>query len=493
MFNKKFKKDNAKTKRLISYNKEFIFSFLFSIISSLLAFLFSFLTARYLGSEKFGQINYYISIANILTTFITFGLDNYIIKNIQFYGDKRAILSKVISFRFLPMMLTLPIYFLIAYFLLTSFNQDAYIIIIVFVLAILLSTIGILKGFFTGQSKNQLSTLLSGILPHIVMIIVFCCHLVTNTLDIFLEYYIIYYAISFAIIVIPFLCIFLRHYKLSSILFTKSELLTILMFFLTWVCYNMTNSISNVVIGETYEIFGVVGIFSISNQVIKVAGLANGIIVNISYPVFSKLTKEDQKELLFKYYETVTRINIYISVPFYIAFSLEAQQLLRFFGESYTGYNLILILLSVSALVECVTGPSGSILLMGGKEKENLTCSAIKFAVYIILLVVLIKYTVYAAPIASLAGTFLANIAKLLFLMKFQKRWFFGTHIIIPCLFTAAISSAAFYGLTFVDNQILWAILNCVVGLSLIIMFILFSPYKKDKYFFKNNKNELAK
>ena len=469
-------------------NKEFGLSFIFSILSSLLGFLFSFLAARFLESDGYGEVQYYLSVASLCSVFIVFGSDNFVIKRIQFEDDKKAAMARMYVFLLATSVLTLPIYFVVAYFGLNQLGRDLGVIFLIFVLAVMMSFMSLLNGFFTGISKNQIRTVLSGIIPHLGMIVFFAIHYLTDTLDLFIQLYIVYSAAFSLFTIIPFVA---THVGKTSLRFTKSEIIQLATFALIWVCYNTTTPIANVIIGEAYEKFNVVGIFAISSQLLTVASLANGIIINISYPVFSKYAKEGDHEKLFKFYQTVTRVNMSISVPFYIAFVCEAANLYRFFGESYSGYDLILILLSCNAMVECVTGPCGSVLLMGGKEKENLICSVVKFVFYVGLIAVIINFTVYAAPIAALVSTFFANALKLFFVGRAEHRNFFNLKLIIPLVVIAAICAACFYPISFVTNQIVWAIVNCVVGLGLICAFLFLTPFKADRKFLFRDKSTL--
>ena len=481
-------KNQNTNRRKLRFNKEFSLTFVFSIGSSLLGFVFSFLAAKFLEADGYGEVNYYLSISSLLTVFITCGGDNFLIKRLQFEEDKKSAMARIYFFLLLTSFLTLPIYFLIAYFGLAKLGKNLLVIFIIFLAAVVGAFTTIISAYFTGLSKNQIRTVISGIVPHIGMLFFFTIHFFTNTLDLFIKLYLVYSLSIGVCCVIPFVA---SHCHRASLKFTKSEVAQLVTFALIWICYNTTNPVANVFIGEKYEQFNVVGIFSLSNQLLTVATMANGIIINISYPVFARYSKEGDHDKLFRYYQTVTRVNMYISVPFYIAFASEAADLYSFFGESYSGYTLILVLLSISSMIECVTGPSGSVLLMGGKEKENLYTAIAKFVVYIGLLAILINFTVYAAPIAAIAGTFVANVLKLFFLWKMEGRNYFNLKLILPWIALCAICFACFYPISFISNVYIWAVVNCVVGLGLILVFLFLTPFKADRKFLLRSKEDL--
>ena len=128
---------------------------------------------------------------------------------------------------------------------------------------------------------------------------------------------------------------------------------------------------------------------------------------------------------------------------------------------------------------------------MGGKERENLYTAIAKFVVYIGLLAILINYTVYAAPIAAIAGTFVANVLKLFFLWKMEGRNYFNLKLILPWIALCAICFACFYPISFISNVYIWAVVNCVVGLGLILTFLFLTPFKADRKFLFRSKEEL--
>ena len=395
-------------------NKEFSLSFILSVSSSIVGAIFSILAAKFLGSNLYGQIQYYVSIVSFLSVFMLFGTDNYVIKNAQFEKKEQELASKSTLFVFLLSSLVLPIYFRIASSMLVKLNGDSILITIIFIFALLLTLSTLGCSFLQAKNKYQRKMLFSSFIPHAGLLILLLIHYLTNTMDKFASLYLIYYGIFYGTYGVYFLIKNL--FPLSSF-FKSYQLKSILFFGLTWIFYNLTTPISNIIIGEKYETFGIVGIFSLSSQLLTISGLATGVISQISNTTFAKLSKENDVNKIFANYERITRITIYISIPFYAAFIAEAGNIMSFFGDSYTGYNLILILLTISSLIECITGPCGSLLLMNGKEKENFFASFARFFIFLLLLFILINYTPYAAPISMIVSTTVANLLKLIFLL----------------------------------------------------------------------------
>ena len=464
-------------------NAEFSISFLLSVLSAIFGALFSFLSAKFLKAYLYGEIHYYVSIVTLLSTFMIFGTDNYVVKNTQFEESKQPLVSKSIVFVSLLSTLILPIYFRIGISLLSRLNGDTVLIMAIFAIALMLALSTIGYAFLQGNNKYQLRMLFSSFLPHLFFLLIFFIHFVTKTLSLFIDIYLLYYAIfygSFGIYIV------IRYLIPVKGTFLPSQIKSIVFFGLTWALYNITTPLSNIFIGEKYDNLGIVGIFSLSNQLLTVSGLATGIVNQISNTTFAKLVKENATDSVFKNYERITRISIYLSVPFYAAFIVEAQNLLGFFGDSYLGHNSILVLLTIASLIECITGPCGTILLMGNKERENFVASLVKFVVFISILCVLIHFTELAAPIGLVVSSLISNLIKLLFLHSVFKKNFFSLKVFLTFVIVLVISLCSFFGLSFIKNTVIWLIANIIVGLGLIIGFIVITPFKEDrKYFIK--------
>ncbi len=475
-------------KRVFKFgNREFSISFILSVLGSVLGMIFSVLAARFLEAERYGEIHYYISIISLLSTLMLFGIDQYIIKNIQFCEDKKTFIGKAYILLFLIGSFVLPIYFKIGTELLTKLNGDTTLVLVIFFLSLLLCITNIIYAFFQGINHYERKLLFSSLLPHLLFLITLLIHYFTNTLDTFMDLYLLYYAIYYGGFGLIF---FFKYFRLkaSSLMFSRSELISILFIGLSYVLYNIQSPISNIIIGESYETFGVSGIYSISSQILTVAGLASGVASSISQTTISKLANEDNVEKIVSFYESYTRIAIYIAAPFYIAFIVEAQNLMAFFGESYLGHNAIIVLLSISSLINQVTGPCGTLLLLGGQEKRNFIASIVTLCTFLLIVAVLINYTIYAAPIASVISGIVGNGLKLFFLHKRYKRFFMSWRIVVPFIVICLICSGAFFLVSLISNTIIWLIVNCVVGLGIIIGCIALTPFKQDKKFFTRNK-----
>jgi uncharacterized membrane protein len=121
---------------------------------------------------------------------------------------------------------------------------------------------------------------------------------------------------------------------------------------------------------------------------------------------------------------------------------------------------------------------------MAGHEKLEVLNSIIHIVVYFVFGLFLTKITIYGLPLAILFSTVIINVMKVIEIRIVYKINPYNFKIILHLCSMCLIASISFYLISLVNNPVLWILLNCVVGLLLIICYIFFSPYKDDKYFF---------
>ena len=462
-------------------NKELTWSLLMSLVSSGLGFIFSMLCSYYLQATAYGEAQYYISIVSTLSTLMTFGSDSYLVKTVQFAEDKKYATSRVCLFNTIAGVLILPFYLVVAYLALNRLNGNIWLILTIYVAALTVSLLSLTKSYFIGQKKQQISTLLTGILPHIGFLIIFLCHYLTGTLDLFLDLYVVYYAVTILIVLIPWLA------KIATFRrpkFQPSEVLSILFMGSAVAFQFLASPIGNIVSGELIST-AVVGIIGLSQQLMKIVQLLTTVVLSMSRPVFAKLAKETDKTKYRDYFQMVARVNMTFALPFYAAFAMECQQVLSLFGDSYVkdGYAPMLALISASSAIAVLVGAPGSVLLMSGHEKMNAASSLARLVSYIAVLAATVHFTPYASPIALLISQAIASLMNSFLVWKTQGLNFVSWKVFMPGIAMLGISLAAFYGLTYIQNTVLWLVLNCLLGGGLILLFYLCSPFKDWKFF----------
>lgn len=235
---------------------------------------------------------------------------------------------------------------------------------------------------------------------------------------------------------------------------------------------------------EYYNSFAGVGAFSLSAQIVILATLFTGVITSMSKPVFSSLANDKEKLIL--YFQKITRINSYIVIPFCMGFIVQSEFLLGLFGSSYAPFKEILILMSCGTLFASITGPNGSMLAMANHEKLEVINGITNIVVFITGAFAFVFLESTGLALATLVAAVVVNIIKLIEIFVVYRMNPYPLKLIAHLLILIAVSSLAFYLITFIPNSYVLVALDCVVGIGLIVLAFIVNPNKNDKYFFSN-------
>lgn len=112
------------------------------------------LVARYLGPDKWGLMNYVISFVGLFTVLANFGMDNIEIRELSKENiDKEIILGTAFRLKIYLAIITLLIITLVVYL----FENDilTQVMIIVYSLSIVFSTLNVIRNYFTSIVLNK--------------------------------------------------------------------------------------------------------------------------------------------------------------------------------------------------------------------------------------------------------------------------------------------------------------------------------------------------
>jgi O-antigen/teichoic acid export membrane protein len=75
-------------------NKDTVLPIIFSGLSAVISIATTFLIAKPIGTEKYGNVQYYVGIINTLGLIMTYGFATFLSKESQFQSGKKAFFSK---------------------------------------------------------------------------------------------------------------------------------------------------------------------------------------------------------------------------------------------------------------------------------------------------------------------------------------------------------------------------------------------------------------
>ena len=253
------------------------------------------------------------------------------------------------------------------------------------------------------------------------------------------------------------------------------------------------NKIDRIMLG-IFMSSDIVGIYSIAA---KIAALGSFILLSsnmIFSSIISELFSSDKLDLLHDIYRSITKWVFLISFSIINSFWFFPKIMLRFFGEEYIIGSLVLIILSISRLIEVIPGANGYLLSMTGRENINLFNNIIMAFTNIVLNIILIPlYGMIGAAIATAISISLVNIIKII-LVKYYLNFLPYSKKAYKLLLNIVI----IIGITLLFNPLITNITGVIIltGINLIISIMItyyISSEEIDKYIFDKIFNQFKK
>ena len=88
--------------------------------------------------------------------------------------------------------------------------------------------------------------------------------------------------------------------------------------------------------------------------------------------------------------------------------------------------------------------------------------------------------------LAILVTALVLNVIKSIEIFVIYRTNPYPLKLIVHLLILITVSSLAFYLVSYISNSYVLVIVDCVVGISLIVLAFIVNPNKDDKYFFSN-------
>lgn len=451
-----------------------------SFVSAVISFAFTFLVSRRIGSEEYGLIEFYIGIISTTSILISFGLPSYLKKSTQFYDNKKAFFSNILLIFLVIAMIGVPVFFLATYFgLVKDIGKNISLITVLYICSIF-SALGVLvASFYIGMKEPSKSIVFGTIIPHSFVLVASIILLFTSK-DKIPDYYVYILILSHIISTLPCL---IKYARPSRMQMKKTDLKIITSFYLVALTSSLYSEISKIFQAQFNEGFSSVGVLGVSLKVISVASIFLGVISKITMPEFATYAKNKDYDNLIAYYRKVTRVNSYVVIPFVVAIVMQSTKVLGLFGEDYSAYPWILVILASSSYISHITGPTGTMLLMIGQEKFEILNGVIKLILFLLIGIPLGRRYVWGLPLAIFVADGLINLIKFIEVKHVTKKHPYSWKMLFHILAMTVISVLIFLPFNFIKNQIVWLALNVVVGAGVILLFFLLSPYKEDKQF----------
>ncbi len=461
-----------------SNKKEILIGLLPYILSALsmgIGLLTSYFLARTLGASVYGEIRYIISFFSFFSSILLFGLSNFILREAKNQKRKATLLNYSINFLFVTSSFAIPIIFYILKVYL-NVNNTTYAICII-VSSFFSALASIYGSYNQGIGDYHITQLITNIIPRSVILILAISSYFLLDYDWFVSNYILIYTVIYGTIGLYILA---RHYRSFKLGFTKKDYLSLCFFFGTTITYTITSELTNIIQGTLFSNTTVLGIIGVSTQILSLLGIFTSVVSSITAPLYSKYKRENDLDGIIKMYELNLRITSYIAVPFYLFIITQSTKFLYFFGESYLVYPLILTFCAIGSCATTITGQTGTILLMTGKEKLEVLNGIIGIITYAVFVLAFINDKIYGLTLANMFSSIAINLAKLIEVGIIYKRNPMSLKTFLTIIFVTVVDFVCIFFLRHISNWIIWLIIGLLVGLATIVINFVITPYRKD-------------
>ncbi|PIB18058.1 MATE family efflux transporter [Vibrio rotiferianus] len=152
------------------------------------------------------------------------------------------------------------------------------------------------------------------------------------------------------------------------------------------------NEISIILLGNLYK-SSHAAMLSVSIQSVNLITLGMISINSIISPKIAELYSSEQVDKLQDLITKITKISFFISIPIIYVFFFHGEIFLSYvFGYEYRSAEAVLAILTVSQVINLITGPVGLVANMCGLERMSLKISGISFVLFMIFGFILVYF-----------------------------------------------------------------------------------------------------
>ena len=458
-----------------------IFIYLLSFTASAIGIGLNFFLSKVLGAENYGSLQYYVALATTISQFALFGLNSFLIREAKNESQNGQAFNKCTSLYFVIILFILPILYPVLYYAIPNTTGNIVATTTVIVTAILMGLNALLAANFQGNGKFQFSIIFENLIPKLFLLIIAIIFYFIHQLGILEEYYLVFYICIYGLICVP---IILKYFRKINLKFSKSEFLSIVFFFGVTVTYSLGNNLTKVLQGGLYENEVALGIISVSLNIINLVTVFTSVLTNMVKPIFAKKKRENDMDGLISIYRFNTRVSSYFAIPLFLFFIMHSTKFLLLFGEDYTVYPYILLVLSLANLINELTGPNGTMLAMTGKEKWELFNGLLYFAVYFIFIFIYSFDPIYGLCYTLLTAQIVVNAAKFIEVGIIFKVIPLDLKTLLTLVIILVVDSAIIWPLTYLQIELwAWILIGVVIGATLVLLnCFLLSIYRKTDF-----------
>ncbi|HLC63399.1 MAG TPA: oligosaccharide flippase family protein [Candidatus Nanoarchaeia archaeon] len=404
-----------------------------TIIAKILSYTYRAIIARSLSVEDFGTFNLVITVAAIAALIANLGLSQGMERFLGYFSQDKKRTHTIITFALKVVIpLSILIALLIAYFskdIAVSFfhAEEMAVLIKIIAIGIPFYTITELnEGIFKGSKNLKYQIYTSDIIENLI-------RLTITILALLLGYQLmgVVYAYIFSLMASAITGYYIIRKKIlprenlekkharslqkEIMLFSWPAMFTI------WL-YTATKWTDTLLLGFL-DTRTNVGLYNAALPIAAALTIIYTALGSLLIPVLSELHKNNEKNLLKELFVRINRWGVIVTLPIFLVVILFPHQVIQLlFGEKYLAAASALIILALGYFFGVMCGQVGALMNVLGKTKERMIIwlSGGIFSVTLNALLIY-KYGLIGAAIATALTFFYLNIATTLYLWKYHQ------------------------------------------------------------------------
>jgi O-antigen/teichoic acid export membrane protein len=395
-----------------------------------------------LSPEELGLTRILYSTATLLGTIFPLGLNGVTIKFLPQFRDPKTGNNGFLGFLFLVSVVLCILLFSALYAFkdliikkyITNSSLFVDYIYYIFPLTIAVGFISLINVYFFAQFKTTIPTFLNEIYVRILLIIVVSCYfLKLMPFEWFMRFYLLIFVSQFAILLYLILKTEARAFKINWSIFRKDKIKELLAFSLTMALATIASialrNVDVLIIG-VYLPLSNIAIYTIAVTIAGIIEAPSTALGKIADAKIASAFASNNLHEISEIYLKSTRILMFVGFLLFTLIAINIHNLLSFLPQKYAEGEIVILIVSLSALFNMMTGINSSIIFYSNKHKQGTLLLTLLIISSIILNIFLIpKYGIIGAAIATSLNLLFYNLFKLLMIYYYFKLQPFGNYV----------------------------------------------------------------
>lgn len=464
------------------------------VLGYVLGFLNTTLISKYIGAEFLGTINLIFSFVSIISIITVMGTQNGLTKYIPIYLEEPKKKKYITSIAFVFVLLTSLILgstvFIFNDFIANIIFHDTNLQIPIKISSffiVIFSFVTYFQGLAKGKYKITVFKFINEVFRKAIWLIFICGILVLKIKDVSIPgtfLFVFSYLIGLGLMIYTIRVDVNLKYSTRDLYpeLRKAFFKFSFIVFLSLLCTTILTRIDTIMVG-IFLPTKLVGKYALSA---KISRLTKFILAafNLAFtPYISKLYNEDNMKQLNRYYSTITKWIVILTIPLSLGFIFYAEPILNFFGPGYVVAELVLIYLTIAWFISSAVGANGLLLMLSDYEHIFLYDTLVLGLCNIILNYLLIQeYGINGAALASGISIAIFNILKVYQVKRYLGIFPYNKLFITSVSKVFILNLVVYYFLQqYITNIIfIGLVILIMVGLTAIISIISSNKFDKE-------------